>query len=648
MKDKGAVVKIIKAIIVLSLVFLFSSLYGQNYYVAPAPTGNDAASGLTGAPWATLQYAVNQLSPGDILTVEDGTYVGFYMDHVDGTAAQRITITARNRLGAIINAPPAGQTRNCEFRSCSYVTFDGFEVTLAPGAGIAVRTVEYEYTGINCRDDIVQYCHSHHNSVGDPTGSHDGIFSGFALNFTVQYNIVHDNGEHGIYVSNSADNPVVRGNTIYHNFNNGLHMNSDLSSGGDGIINGWLVEDNVIFANGRTGINCDGDSTGICRNNLVFNNRAGMTLYQIDGAQGASDNLVYNNTFYTFLAADTPNTGSLRASMLVDDASNDNTIFNNIIYSVGAGGTAAFDAGTGAMTGLIHDYNIVARIGGGGGIYSGTSASPHESAPDPSLVFNGAAGADFTLLLACPAVDTGINIYNAAIAWPFDISGTARPQGAGFDMGCYERPAAGTPTFTATALPSATSTATATGTNTPGPSATFTAYVTATETPFYSATDTASATQTRTATPFYSATFTRTITATRTASVTGTPTFTCTITRTNTPFFTPTITPTHQAAGAELRIYDDMLFPNPAYKDIDIKILYSLSGTAGIVTAEVYTIAFRKVLEATASSPAGGEITIMKEDAIRFAPGIYLYRLKAEGGNRTARTSIKLFIILNK
>ncbi|MCX7698380.1 MAG: right-handed parallel beta-helix repeat-containing protein, partial [Candidatus Goldbacteria bacterium] len=266
-------------ILFLCLFYLISFLAAETYYVSM--TGNDSNTGLLGQPWRTLQYAVNRLSAGDTLIVEDGTYTGFYMDRIKGTATQRITIKARNRLGAIINQPPTGRTRNVEFLSCSYVTFDGFEVTGAPGAGISVRTVEYEYTGVNCRDNIIQYCHSHHNSVGNPAGSHDGIFTGFALNVTIQYNICNNNGEHGIYVSNSADNPVVRGNIVYGNYNNGIHMNSDVNSGGDGIINNWLIEDNIIFDNGRTGINVDGASTGICRNNILYNNRGGIALYQI-------------------------------------------------------------------------------------------------------------------------------------------------------------------------------------------------------------------------------------------------------------------------------------------------------------------------------------------------------------------------------
>ncbi len=100
-------VKTKKTIAIFILALALSPLTAQNYYVASAPAGNDGNSGLTGAPWATLQYAVNQLAPGDVFTIEDGTYTGFYMDHVNGTAAQRITITARNRIGALINAPKA-------------------------------------------------------------------------------------------------------------------------------------------------------------------------------------------------------------------------------------------------------------------------------------------------------------------------------------------------------------------------------------------------------------------------------------------------------------------------------------------------------------------------------------------------------------
>ena len=54
------------------------------------------------------------------------------------------------------------------------------------------------------------------------------------------------------------------------------------------IISFALVERNIIYENGvggGSGINCDGVSDSIFRNNLLYNNHAsGISLYGIDGA----------------------------------------------------------------------------------------------------------------------------------------------------------------------------------------------------------------------------------------------------------------------------------------------------------------------------------------------------------------------------
>jgi parallel beta-helix repeat protein len=621
-----------KFLILISLLYVFISItFAETYYVSM--TGSDSDTGLIGHPWRTLQYAVNRLSAGDILIVEDGTYTGFYMDRIKGTDSQRITITARNRLGAVINQPPAGRTRNVEFLSCSFITFDGFEVTGAIGAGISVRTVEYEYTGINCRDNIIQYCHSHHNSVGDPSGSHDGIFTGFALNVTIQYNICNNNGEHGIYVSNSADNPVVRGNIVYGNYNNGIHMNSDLSSGGDGIINNWLVEDNIIYDNGRTGINLDGDSTGICRNNLLYNNRAGIALYQIDGAQGASDNLVVNNTIYTYLAPTTPNTGSLRAALQVADNCNNNTIFNNIIYAIGPGYTAAFEVGN--VIGLQHDYNIVGRFGGSAPHFSGTTASGNEISPAPEIIFADVTNANFTLIPGCPAVDSGTNVFNSLPAPLKDILGNLRPQAGGFDMGCYET--TGNPANT----PTATMSLPATHTNTPTASLTFNIQsITPTNTYPIIPSSTPAVSNTHTYVVSTPATQTRTETHVILSwTPTQTQTFIISVTHTLTPVYSPSVSP------EEFKIYNYILFPDPVGNNSDITVHFSSSKRPEKIAIEIYTIALRKIFEQTENNLIG-DLIIKRENIKIFADGIYLYRLKLRYKENEIYTPVTPFIIL--
>jgi hypothetical protein len=100
---------------------------------------------------------------------------------------------------------------------------------------------------------------------------------------------------------------VIRNNLVHDNHANGIHMNGDQSQGGDGIITGALVENNVIRGNGvggGSGINMDGVSDSVVRNNLVFDHHSsGISLYRIDGGAGSRNNLVVNNTFITAAAA---------------------------------------------------------------------------------------------------------------------------------------------------------------------------------------------------------------------------------------------------------------------------------------------------------------------------------------------------------
>ena len=77
-------------------------------------------------------------------------------------------------------------------------------------------------------------------------------------------------------------------------------MNGDINSGGDGIITGAVVEQNIIHDNGLGGgsaINADGVQDSLIENNVLYNNHgSGIALYRIDGGGGSSGNTVINNT----------------------------------------------------------------------------------------------------------------------------------------------------------------------------------------------------------------------------------------------------------------------------------------------------------------------------------------------------------------
>lgn len=429
------------------------SARATTYEVAPA--GNDASSGLAAAPWKTLQKAALTVKPGDTVLINDGTYAGFRV-RTSGTAAARITFKSKSKWGAkITSVNPSADADWVTVLSASYITIDGLEVSGSTRAGIGVRTL-FDGTGADTRDNIVQNCFCHDNGLPSG-GAHDGIFTGFALNFTAQDNVCDHNGEHGIYVSNSADNPIVRRNRCSNNRNCGIQLNADantqVNGQGDGLISNWLVENNVIYGNGAgggAGVNLDGDVNGVCRNNLIYSNTAsGIALYGIDGAQASNHNLVVNNTIYD------PN--SPRGAIVLLDGANSNNAFNNILIS-------GIGIDVGVVSGFTHDYNVVSS-------YSGAAATAHEKNATAAALFV-APGSNFRLAANSPALNAGVAAFGGANAPATDIENAARPAGAAFDIGCFESGASPQPTPTPTATPTATPTPEPTATPTPTPTPT--------------------------------------------------------------------------------------------------------------------------------------------------------------------------------
>src|SRR5262245_46264590 len=309
--------------------------------------GDDTADGLTVASaWATLRHAAGVVNAGDTVHVLDGAYQGFYLDR-SGAAGSPITFRAEGpnvRITADNGTPPDG----INIEGAAWVVIDGFVVDNRTRAGI--RTALSQFV-------TVRNCHTGYNGRW-------GIFSGFADDFTIENNEAHHSvAEHGIYVSNSGDRPVIRGNHVHDNHANGIHMNGDVSQGGDGVISHALVERNVIHGNGAgggSGINMDGVSDSVVQNNLVYDNHAsGISLYRIDAATGSQSDLVANNTIV--VASDG------RWAINVNNGSTGNTVVNNILYDLHAfHGAITIDSSS--RPGFTSDYNsVISRFSTDGG-----------------------------------------------------------------------------------------------------------------------------------------------------------------------------------------------------------------------------------------------------------------------------------------
>jgi len=205
----------------------------RTFYVDP--TGNDSAAGSATQPWRTLQKAANTVRAGDLVIVRAGHYAGLYLT-TSGTATDPITF--HGEPGAIVDTQNPTTQDGINLEGASYVVIEGFTVTGVPRAGI--RSVVNHHVIIR-------------GNTGDLNGRW-GILTGFSDDILIENNVMsRSQAEHGIYVSNSGDRPVIRRNVVWGNRANGIHMNGDVSQGGDGIISGALVEDNTIYDNGLGG-----------------------------------------------------------------------------------------------------------------------------------------------------------------------------------------------------------------------------------------------------------------------------------------------------------------------------------------------------------------------------------------------------------
>jgi parallel beta-helix repeat protein len=413
------------------------------YYVAT--TGNDGSSGSSSAPWRTLQHAVETIAPGDVILVRSGTYAGCRIRN-SGTPAAPKTLARDIGAAVVVNTPGPQNSHSSlieiESGSGSEVTdwiVDGLEVANSPHHGIDIR--------ITSRITI-RNCYAHHAAPGD------GIFLAFSSHPVIENNEVSFNAEHGIYHSNSADYPTIRGNRSHHNNGGGIQLNADYSSKcpcgttvRDGIISFALLENNVIYENGVSGgsaINWDGVDDSVIRNNLIYNNHAfGISLFSTDGSHGSSRNKVYNNTIVMALngrwAVNIPKSKGNGGSPV------GNIVKNNILYTERAdkGAIAVYSTAAGVLT---SDYNVVVdRFSTNGGTsvtstlaqWKALGFDAHSFVSTAAALFVDPAMGNYQLKTGSPAIDAGVNLSPDVVA---DINGLPRPQRTAYDVGCYEMP----------------------------------------------------------------------------------------------------------------------------------------------------------------------------------------------------------------
>ncbi len=392
----------------------------HTYYVDPGGS-NTTGDGSLAHPWKTIAFGATRLAAGDTLLINPGTYTDYIYMNTSGTASAPITFQATGP-GVIIDG--TNVTRDAFYiEYADYIVVDGLTIQKAPRAGMRLS-------------------YSNHVTIRNCIFANNGVW-GLFTDFS-DYTLVEDSEsfgavtQHGIYISNSSDYPTIRHNRLHNNYGCGLHMNGDISQGGDGIISHGLVEGNIIYENGGgggSGINMDGVTDTIVRNNLLYDNHAsGISMYQIDGGSGSQNNRVLNNTI--IMPAD-----GRWAINIPDTNDTNNKIYNNILYSYHSFRGSISMAST-TLAGFASDYNVVvSRFSADDGntnmslaAWQSLGYDKHSLIATPAQLFVNPVTKDYHLNPDSPAIDKGIALSDVSN----DLEGNPRPSGTQYDIGAYE------------------------------------------------------------------------------------------------------------------------------------------------------------------------------------------------------------------
>ncbi|MFA6619490.1 MAG: right-handed parallel beta-helix repeat-containing protein [Candidatus Neomarinimicrobiota bacterium] len=407
---------------VLFSLALFTRANAETYYVSNS--GNDSWPGTSpDSAFATLQHSADICSPGDSILALNGSYAGF--DLRSGGSESEPVVFSTTGGGAWIDRENPVTNDGINLEGADWVVIDGFNLTGLARNGIRVVLSDH----VTVRNCFCENCYER------------GIFTGFAEWITIEYNeCLGSIDEHGIYHSNSGDHPVIRYNICHHNNACGIHMNGDQSSGGDGIISDAEVYGNLVYENGNaggSGINCDGVVESRIFNNLLYmNHSSGISLYRIDGSTGSHHVEVYNNIVVQ------PDDG--RWAININTGSTHATLLNNILLSDHSyRGSICLEPSS--MEGFQSDYNLLEnRLSTDGGNTVITLAqwqalgygNASQVCSSWANTFTDWVNGNFHHVQGSQSLDSGTSAVQAVVT--HDIEGVPRPQGSGYDLGCYE------------------------------------------------------------------------------------------------------------------------------------------------------------------------------------------------------------------
>lgn len=331
---------------------------GSTYYV-DATSGSDSNSGLApDKPWKTINKVNNStFLPGDSvllkrgeiwrekLTVPSGGSIGNPITLGSYSTGAKpiiqgannnpaITVTAANRGYWTIDGLDlrgTGSVSGINYSLAIYFNYWEADMGVVPGWIIknCLFTAGILVSGPNT---LIQ------DNVFDGTGNATALFGAIGIRGVngsgtiIERNVVHDWIDRGIWLLRSADNCIVRDNTVYNITagadNGGTGINFD---GYETVIDNGTCYGNTVYACARTGISYENGFNSACYKNFIHD----CTVAGIGLINYAAYRSTATNTTFSYNVIYNSNVGIRMFEM--------NTLFfyNNVIY----GGTGSAPRG---------------------------------------------------------------------------------------------------------------------------------------------------------------------------------------------------------------------------------------------------------------------------------------------------------------
>lgn len=272
------------------------------YFVAT--TGDDTGDGSLGAPWKTIQHAIDSVGAGDTITVAAGTYT----EQV--TIQKSVNLIGAGRATTVIQAPPAPRAKSVVHTvtdaSGTYVyTWDYVVGVYAASGTIAVR-IEGFTLDANAQNQSAGTTQFAGVFFRDVKGADAGLFSSAIQNFgtgVVNYGVqIHGDSNLSVagntitgYTRDGIDvwgdrgagpdpNVLIRGNSLVGTPLQALN-GIELADGAIGTVDGNSVQDHTRNADwAATGILLIYSDDVIISHNTVTNCFDAIDVWESDGA----------------------------------------------------------------------------------------------------------------------------------------------------------------------------------------------------------------------------------------------------------------------------------------------------------------------------------------------------------------------------